>query len=62
MKLLNKVTIWFVGIVFLITPITMLISRTNIKRHLDQAEVERMTEINDRVASQLATGIRMAGL
>jgi signal transduction histidine kinase len=56
MKLLNKVTIWFVGIVFLITPITMLISRTNIKRHLDQAEVERMTEINDRVASQLAAG------
>ncbi|RFS19978.1 sensor histidine kinase [Chitinophaga silvatica] len=56
MKLLNKVTIWFVGIVFLITPITMIISRTNIKRNLDQAEVERMREVNDRVARQLEAG------
>ncbi|MDQ0109607.1 signal transduction histidine kinase [Chitinophaga terrae (ex Kim and Jung 2007)] len=56
MKLLNKVTIWFVGIVFLTTPVTMLISRHNIKKKLDQAEVERMREVNDRVARQLAAG------
>ena len=38
MKLLNKITLWFIGIVFLVTPITMVLSRNNIKKHLDQAE------------------------
>lgn len=56
MKLLNKITLWFIGIVFLVTPITMVISRNNIKKHLDQAEVERMKEVNDRVAQQLRAG------
>lgn len=56
MKLLNKITLWFIGIVFLVTPITMVISRNNIKKHLDQAEIARMTAINDRVAQQLSAG------
>ena len=56
MKLLNKITLWFIGIVFLVTPITMVISRNNIKKHLDQAEVERMKAVNDRVAQQLQAG------
>lgn len=56
MKLLNKVTIWFVAIVFLVTPISMMISRNNIKKKLDQAEIERMREVNDRVAKQLQAG------
>ncbi|MEC5145131.1 HAMP domain-containing sensor histidine kinase [Chitinophaga sp. 212800010-3] len=56
MKLLNKVTLWFMGIVFLITPVTMLISRNNIKKHLDEAEIARMTAVNDRVAAQLKAG------
>ncbi|TWF40538.1 signal transduction histidine kinase [Chitinophaga polysaccharea] len=56
MKLLNKITLWFIGIVFLVTPITMVISRNNIKKHLDQAEIERMKAVNDRVAQQLRAG------
>ncbi|MBS0030940.1 sensor histidine kinase [Chitinophaga sp. 22321] len=56
MKLINKITIWFIGIVFLITPVTMFISRNNIKKHLDEAEVTRMKEVNDRVAQQLKAG------
>src|SRR4051812_48049998 len=56
MKLLNKITLWFIGIVFLITPVTMYISRNNIKKHLDQAEIARMKEVNDRVAKQLIAG------
>ena len=56
MKLLNKITLWFIGIVFLITPVTMVISRNNIKKHLDEAEVARMTAVNDRVAQQMMAG------
>ncbi|MEZ2444902.1 sensor histidine kinase [Chitinophaga sp. RCC_12] len=56
MKLLNKITLWFIGIVFLVTPVTMVISRNNIKRHLDDAEVARMTAVNDRVAQQMMAG------
>ncbi|MFY0255258.1 sensor histidine kinase [Chitinophaga sp. 30R24] len=58
MKLLNKITLWFIGIVFLVTPVAMLISRNNIKKHLDAAEIERMKEVNDRVAMQLMAGER----
>ncbi|MFB6456264.1 sensor histidine kinase [Chitinophaga sp. Hz27] len=56
MKLLNKMSIWFLGIIFLLTPITMLISRNNIKKHLDQAEIARMTAVNDHVYNQLLAG------
>lgn len=56
MKLINKITYWFIGIVFLITPFTMYISYTNIKQKIDEAEVERMKDVNDRVAEQLKTG------
>lgn len=56
MKLLNKITFWFIGIVILITPFTMYISYNNIKSRLDSAEVERMTDVNDVVAQQLKTG------
>lgn len=56
MKLINKITFWFIGIVFLITPLTMYISYLNIKQKIDEAEVERMKDVNDRVAEQLKSG------
>ncbi len=56
MKLINKITYWFIGIVFLITPFTMYISYTNIKKKIDEAEVERMKDVNERVAEQLKSG------
>jgi two-component system sensor histidine kinase QseC len=56
MKLINKITFWFIGIVFLITPFTMYISYLNIKQKIDEAEVERMKDVNDRVADQLKSG------
>lgn len=56
MKLVNKITLWFIGIIFLITPITMYISYNNIQKKLDTAEIERMTEVNQRVAEQLRLG------
>ncbi|WP_291913863.1 HAMP domain-containing sensor histidine kinase [Chitinophaga sp. CB10] len=59
MKLLNKITIWFIGVIFLVTPITMVISRTNIKKHLDKAEIARMRAVNDHVYQQLLTGVQL---
>ncbi|NIG56526.1 HAMP domain-containing sensor histidine kinase [Chitinophaga sp. Cy-1792] len=56
MKLLNKMSIWFLGMIFLVTPVTMVISRNNIKKHLDQAEIARMTAVNDHVYNQLLAG------
>lgn len=56
MKLLNKISFWFIGIIFLITPITMYISYNSIRSRIDGAEVERMTDVNDVVAAQLMAG------
>lgn len=58
MKLINKITYWFIGIIFLITPFTVYISYTNIKKKIDEAEIERMEDVNDRVAEQLKSGER----
>lgn len=57
MKLANKFTLWFVGILILTTPISMAISHYNIRKKIDEAEVERLTQVNDLVASQLERGI-----
>ncbi|RYE25286.1 MAG: HAMP domain-containing histidine kinase [Sphingobacteriales bacterium] len=56
MKLLNKITLWFIGIILLVTPVTMYISYNNIKTRIDRAEVERMTDVNTKVADQLRSG------
>lgn len=56
MKLLNKISLWFIGIIFLITPLTMYISYNSIRHRLDHAEVERMTDVNSVVAAQIAGG------
>ena len=56
MKLVNKISLWCVGIVFLITPICMVISYNGIKKEIDRTETERMMDVNDRVAGQLRLG------
>jgi signal transduction histidine kinase len=56
MKLVNKISLWCVGIVFLITPICMFISYNGIKKEIDHSEKTRMEDVNDRVASQLKLG------
>ncbi|WP_177181141.1 sensor histidine kinase [Parapedobacter koreensis] len=57
MKLVNKFTLWFVGILILTTPISMTISQYHIRKKIDEAEVERLSHVNDLVASQLKQGI-----
>ncbi|MBT2621660.1 HAMP domain-containing sensor histidine kinase [Chryseobacterium sp. ISL-6] len=56
MNLLNKISIWFIAIVLLVTPLSMYISYTNIKKRLDNVEIERLRSVNNYVASQLKRG------
>lgn len=56
MKLSNKFTLWFLGIVFLVTPVSMYISYCNIKKKIDGAEITRMKNVNDTVAAELRKG------
>ena len=56
MKLVNKISLWFIAIFIMITPISMYIAYNGIKRELDKSEVERMKDVNDRVARQLTLG------
>lgn len=57
MKLVNKFTLWFIGIMVLITPVSMSISHYNIRKKIDEAEINRLKEVNNWVASQLDQGI-----
>src|SRR5690242_12867625 len=61
MKLLNKISIWFIGIVLLITPITMYISRTNIRKSIEEAEIARLQRVNQQVADRLERGQEPGG-
>ncbi len=56
MTLLNKISIWFIAIILLVTPITMYISYTSIKNRLDMAEVDRLISVNRYVENQLKGG------
>ncbi len=56
MKLVDKFTLWFIGIVILVTPVSMYISYYNIKEKINEAEVMRLKEVNDKAAAQLRAG------
>ncbi len=56
MKLVDKISLWLIGVVFLVTPVSMYITYNNIKTKIDNAEVERMTSVNQSVAQQLQEG------
>lgn len=56
MSLLNKISIWFIVITVLVTPVSMYISYNNIKKELDTAEIARLGRVNARVAEQLKRG------
>ncbi|OOQ59657.1 sensor histidine kinase [Mucilaginibacter pedocola] len=56
MKLINKLTYWILGVVFLVTPFTMVISYRSIKDNINNAEIARLTQVTDKVAAQLKAG------
>lgn len=57
MKLVDKLTLWLVGIVFLVTPISMVISYRSIRDNIRAAEITRLQDVNNKVAEQLKAGI-----
>lgn len=57
MKLINKLSYWIVGVVFLVTPLTMVISYRSIKDNINKAEVTRLNDVTDKVATQLRAGL-----
>jgi signal transduction histidine kinase len=56
MSLLNKISIWFIAVVLLVTPISMYISYTSIKKRLDDAEIVRLKGVNNYIVAQLQRG------
>lgn len=57
MKLADKFTLWFFGVILLITPISIFITLSNIRNRIDNSEIERLKVVNDEVAEQLKNGI-----
>ncbi|PRB06696.1 hypothetical protein CQ046_00965 [Chryseobacterium sp. MYb7] len=56
MNLLNKISVWFIAIILLVTPISMYISYTSIKKRLDNVEIERLKHVNIYVINQIKKG------
>lgn len=57
MKLADKFTLWFLGIILLVTPISMFTTLSNIRSRIDNSEIERLKAVNNEVAEQLRDGI-----
>lgn len=56
MRLLDKITLWFIGVILLVTPVTMYISLNSIRKRMRTTEVARMKDVNDKVAQMLSAG------
>ncbi|SFN65007.1 Signal transduction histidine kinase [Chryseobacterium oleae] len=56
MNLLNKISLWFIAIVLLVTPVSMYISYNSTKKRLDDVEIERLKSVNQHVTYQLRVG------
>ncbi|HVI44659.1 MAG TPA: HAMP domain-containing sensor histidine kinase [Chitinophaga sp.] len=57
MRLVDKFTLWFMGVFLLVTPITTFICYNNIEKKINDAETARLTDMNERVATQLKSGV-----
>ena len=53
MKLVDKFTLCFLLIFFIVTPISIYSTHYSIKQRIDNAEIERLTTVNNEVALQL---------
>ncbi|MFZ4930599.1 sensor histidine kinase [Chryseobacterium sp. Mn2064] len=56
MNLLNKISVWFIAIVLLVTPVSMYISYSSIKKRIDTFETERLKNVNNYVINQIEKG------
>jgi two-component system sensor histidine kinase QseC len=57
MKLVDKFTLCFLLIFFIVTPISIYSTHYSIKQRIDNVEIERLTAVNNEVARQLTLGI-----
>jgi two-component system sensor histidine kinase QseC len=57
MKLVDKFTLCFLLIFFIVTPISIYTTHYSIKQRIDNVEIERLTAVNNEVALQLKSGI-----
>ncbi|MCF3111352.1 HAMP domain-containing histidine kinase [Niabella sp. CC-SYL272] len=57
MKLINKISLWFLCIILVITPVTMIISRAGIKRKMIEFEEKRLLSVNERIYNLLKEGL-----
>lgn len=56
MKIVDRFTLWFLGVTLLIIPINSFITYNSIKGEIDKAAVERLKHVNARAAEQLGRG------
>ncbi|MES2063049.1 MAG: HAMP domain-containing sensor histidine kinase [Bacteroidota bacterium] len=57
MKLVDKFTLCFLLIFFIVTPISIYSTHYSIKQRIDNVEIERLSAVNNEVALQLKSGI-----
>lgn len=56
MKIVDRFTLWFLGVTLLIIPINSYITYQSIKGQIDKAAINRLKHVNARAAAQLAIG------
>lgn len=56
MKLVDKFTLWFLGVIVVTTPITSYICLNNIERKIDDVEIARLKIVNTKAAARMADG------
>ncbi|WP_454802874.1 sensor histidine kinase [Mucilaginibacter phyllosphaerae] len=57
MKLVDKFTLCFLLIFFIVTPISIYSTHYSIKQRIDNVEIERLSKVNNEVSLQLRSGI-----
>ncbi len=59
MRLVNKISWWFVGLIIVLGPVCTYISYTGIKRSLYKTEQAKLLVLNDKIANELRQGKTM---
>jgi two-component system sensor histidine kinase QseC len=58
MKLISKITFWYIVIIVLIMCLTMFTARNSIAKHIREHETQRLTAQNDSIGALLQAGVR----
>ena len=58
MKLINKLSLWYLGATLLVILIGGVFAYYQVKNEIDRAEVVRLQDLNDKIANQIRSGNR----